>query len=404
LRHRNRKNSFLIFIISFVILYFPLSVSAEVLFGETYQQTLHKYLTQAESSIIVAMYFIILEPKGTGPINELVNDLVDAKNRGVSVKVVLEDSKLKASRLAYEKLKKNNISVYFDMPKHLLHIKGIAIDDRYIFLGSANWSKAAIEDNYEATYFEDSKQDAIAFKQYVDTIPFQDKDIFLPVSEGLVLSPDFILSSESGRTLLKNQATKQLDLYLLLCKMQQEKKEANIAIDYDSLAKEMNYAVPENLGKYRNVHNYFYERIHRLLIPLKEYGFINYEKGIVTLNANIAKKKDKPSIIVPFEYWQYDYPDKLSMRAKYMYLICLYEAARSTRYPFWFRSQKDMSKLYGISDTTISLGLLELEEKGIIEITRDRSTPPDFADRKANVYKMLYLPTLFEDRQEAAAI
>lgn len=394
MKRRDRRNLLLILIISFAILSFPLSISAEVLFGETYQQTLHKYITQAETSIIVAMYFIILEPKGTGPINELVNDLINAKNRGVSVKVVLEDSKLKASRLAYEKLKKNDISVYFDTPEHLLHIKGIAIDDRYIYLGSANWSRAAIEDNYEATYFEDSKEDAILFKQYVDTIPFQDKDIFLPLSEGVVLSSDFILSPELGRRLLKNKATKQLDLYLLLCKIQQERKEDSIAIDYDSLAKEMNYIVPEDLGKYRNAHNYFYERIHRLLIPLKEYGFVNYEKGIITLNANIAKKKNKPFIIIPFEYWQYDYPDKLSMRAKYMYLICLYEAARSTRYPFWFCSQKDMAKLYGISDTTISLGLLELEEKGIIEITRDRPTPPDFADRKANIYKMLYLPTL----------
>jgi len=50
-----------------------------------------------------------------------------------------------------------------------------------------------------------------------------------------------------------------------------------------------------------------------------------------------------------------------------------------------------MSKLYGISDTTISLGLLELEEKGIIEITRDKPVPPDFSDRKANVYRMIAL-------------
>ena len=50
-----------------------------------------------------------------------------------------------------------------------------------------------------------------------------------------------------------------------------------------------------------------------------------------------------------------------------------------------------MSKLYGISDTTISLGLLELEDKGIIEITRDRPVGPDFSDRKANVYRVMGL-------------
>ena len=394
MKQKNIKNSLLTLLISFIFLSFPLNASAEVLFGEAYQQTLHKYLTRAEKSITIAMYFIILAPAGKGPINDLVNDLIDAKNRGVSVKVILEDSKLKENRLAYQKLKENNIAVYFDTPEHLLHIKGIAIDDKYLFLGSANWSRAAIEDNYEATYFEDFEQDAIAFREYVDNLPFQDKDIFLPLTKGVSISPDFLLSPKSGRRLLKSQATKQLDLYLLLLKMQQEKGETSIAVDYDCLAKDMGYAAPEDLGKYRNEHHYFYERIHRLLIGLKKYGLISYKKGIVTLK--VDTDKGKPSIIMPFEYWQYGYPDYLSMRAKYMYLICLYEAARSTRYPFWFRSQKDMAKLYGISDTTISLGLLELEERGIIGITRDKPTPPDFSDRKANVYKILPLSQLQE--------
>jgi len=361
-----------------------------VLFGEGYQQTLHKHLTQAENSITIAMYFIILEPKGKGPINELVNDLIDAKHRGVSVKVLLESSKLKESRLAYKKLKENGIAVYFDTPKQLLHIKGVAIDDKYLFLGSANWSRAAIEDNYEATCFRDSEQNAIAFRQYVDNIPFQDKDAFLPLTEGVFISQDFLLSSKSGRRLLKSQARKQLDLYLLLLKIQRKEKKGTITVNYDSLAKDMGYIAPKDLGKYRNDHHYFYERIHRLLIRLKRYGLIDYRKGIVDLEA----VGNKSAIIMPFEYWQYGYPDYLSMRAKYMYLVCLYEAARSTRYPFWFRSQKDMAKLYGISDTTISLGLLELEERGVIEIARDRPTPPDFSDRKANVYKVLPLPQL----------
>jgi len=60
------KNLFLTFIICSVISFFPLSLSAEVLFGKAYQQTLHKYLTRAKSSIVVAMYFVILEPEGEG--------------------------------------------------------------------------------------------------------------------------------------------------------------------------------------------------------------------------------------------------------------------------------------------------------------------------------------------------
>ncbi len=381
----------LAFIVCLIMISFPFYACADVLFGESYYKTIHTYLKKAETSITIAMYFIILEPAGEGPINELVTDIVDAKNRGVQVKVVLEDSKLKANRLAYEKLRANNIAVYFDTPEHLLHLKGVAIDDRYIFLGSANWSRAAIEDNYEATYFEDSPQDALAFKKYVNNIPVQKKNIFFPQTNGIFISKDFLLSPELGRKLLKARAYKQFDLYLLLCRIQQETGKSYLDINYDSLAERMGYMAPKDLGEYRNAHEYYYERIHRSLKRLSGYGLIDYKKGKVTLTANIITEAGGPLITIPFEYWEYGYSDSLSMRAKYIYLICLYEASRSTRYPFWFRSQKDMSKLYGISDNTISSALLELEEKGIIEVTRDKPTPPDFADRKANVYRMVGL-------------
>lgn len=392
MKSKRIKNFFPIIFFCSTILFFPLNASADVLFGKAYHQILHQYLTQSKSSVTVAMYFIIIDPADkTNPINELVNDLISAKNRGVKIKVILEDSKLKENRLAYEKLRANNITVYFDTAQHLLHIKEVVIDDRYVFAGSANWSKAAIEDNYEATYFEDSARDALASKQYIDNIPIQKKDIFLPQIKGVTFSPDFLLVSNSGRRLLKTEAFKQFDLYLLLCKLQQETAKASLDIDYDALAKKMGYIAPKNLGNYRDNHHYFYERIHRSLRRLKGYGLIDYNKGKVILKADNTKKADEPLIKIPFEYWEYGYSHSLSMRAKYMYLICLYEASRSSRYPFWFRSQKDMSNLYGISDTTISLGLLELEEKGIIEITRDKPTPPDFSNRKANIYRMLSL-------------
>ena len=377
------KSLFFTCIICF--LFFSSFLFADILCGKTYQQTLREYITRAKGSIVVAMYFIILEPGGGGPINELVDDLVDAKKRGVDVRVILEDSKFKENRFAYQKLKENGIIVYFDTPEHLLHVKGVVIDDRYVFIGSANWSRAAIEDNYEVTCFSDSLEDGLAFKEYVEGIPFQNKDMFLPSVEGVAISSDFLLLPETGRRLLKSQAVKQLDLYLLLFRIRRESGEAAFDVDYDVLAKAMGYTVRGKLGKYRNQHHYFYERIHRLLVRLRRYGLIDYKKGVVSLNT-----KDSPSIIIPFEYW--DYTGELSMRAKYMYLICLYEAGRSSRYPCWFRSQKDMEKLYGISDTTISLGLLELEEKGIIEVFRDKLTPPDFSDRKANVYKILGFP------------
>ena len=383
---------FLVVCACFLVCGLSLNVSAEVLFGETCYQRLHKHISQAEDSITVAMYFIIIDPKdSSNPINTLVDDLIEAKNRGVDVRVILEDSKLKANLLAFKKLKDNGVDVCFDTPKHLLHIKGIVIDRKYIFIGSTNWSRAAIEDNYEAMYFGNSPADAVAFEEYVDNIPIEKENLFLPEIEGVGISSSFLISPWQGRILLKEQAYKQLELYLLLCKIQQETGKSYLRIDYDSLAKKMGYAVPDDLGKYSNAHDYFFDKIRQLLVPLRKHGLIAYKKGRPTLKANKINASDKPNITIPFKYWEYGYSSKLSMRAKYMYLICLYEANRSTRYPSWFRSQEDMSKLYGISDTTISLGLLELEEKGLIDVIRDKPTPPDFADRKANIYRLLPL-------------
>ena len=130
-----------------------------------------------------------------------------------------------------------------------------------------------------------------------------------------------------------------------------------------------------------------------MLTRLKRHGLIDYKKEEVTLKNNVS---EKPVIIIPFEFWDYKYSDSLSMVAQYMYFICLNEASRSTKYPVWFRSQKDMVKLYGMSERSITNAVSELEKKGIIEVTRDKSTLPDFSDRKANVYKILPLPQLEE--------
>jgi len=397
LKHRNIKNSLLIFFIS-LLLSFSLNASAEVLFGETYCQTLHKHLTQAEKSIIIAIYFIYPNFEDPdNPINQLLNDLVDAKKRGVDVKVVLEGSKLNVSRRAYQKLRQNEVKVYFDTPEQLLHIKGVVIDDRYVFVGSANWSKSAMEKNYEATHFADSPQDAKTLTKYIKEIPIQEEDVFVPYTSGVSLSADFLLSPKLGRRLLKSHGDKQFDLYLLLCKIQQETGKTQITIDYDSLAKQMGYTELEDLGKYRNQHHYFWQRIHHLLTFLKRYGLIDYQEGEITLKNNVSKSS---AIIIPFEFWDYKYSNSLSMVAQYMYLICLNEASRSTKYPVWFRSQKDMVKLYGISERSITNAVSELEEKGIIEVTRSQLIPPDFSDRKPNVYKILPLSQLKEVTME----
>ena len=110
------KNIILVCIISLVVL-FPVFTSAEVLFGQDYQQALHKYINQADTSVTMAMYFIYPNFEDEdNPINQLLDDLVAAQKRGVNVKVVLENSKFNVSRAAYQFLKENGVNVCFDTP------------------------------------------------------------------------------------------------------------------------------------------------------------------------------------------------------------------------------------------------------------------------------------------------
>lgn len=377
-----RLSPYIILLLTFL---FPVASSADLLLGPDYSEAVSKYIDSAERSIVVAMYFIISSRDESDPVDRLIDSLIRAKRRGVFVLVVLEDSKFSENRLAFMKLKDALIDVHFDSPSRLMHMKAVVIDDRFVFLGSANWSRQALWKNYEATLFIDSAPDALILKNYINSIAVQTRDPLSPIADGVEMPASFLLSPKGLRQLITNDAPKQFDLYVILFRKMRETGSRELVIDYDSLAIELGYSIPSNLGGYRDAHNYFYERVHRSLKKLKNYDLIDYDNGIVRMPDIVEGER---SFLIPHSYWTIAKDKGLSLRAKYMYLIALYEASKSTKYPSWFRSQADMSKLYGISDTTISLGLLELEEKGIIKVARDKLDPSDFSNRNANVYTM----------------
>lgn len=378
------KNKLKLFcIVFFLVVMLASFLGAEILTGLVYPDTLSEHIESAQKSVLVAMYFSISGP-GNDLVNKLVDSLIDAQKRGVSVKVILENNKLSENKDTFTKLKNAGVKVYFDTPAALTHIKAVVIDERFVFLGSTNWTEAAFKDNNEAAVLMDSPPDAKALTEYINSIEIDDKNPYEVSSDGVSVSVTFLTSPKGGRQLLTNDAYKQFDLYLLLLKKIRETSADEIKIDYDSLAKELGYAAPSELGGYRDDHNYYYEHIHRALKKLRKYGLIEHGNGDVSM-----PKEGDESFIIPYSYWTLAKEKNLSLRAKYMYLVALYEVSKSTKKPSWFRSQEDMVKLYGISDTTISLGMQELEEKGIIKIMRDKPEPPDFSARKANIYTML---------------
>ena len=382
------KRTITIFLICILALLSAEQCSAEVLFGKEYYEELRKHIAGAESSILVGMYLMISKPeKEEDPINRLLDDLIEAKKRGVAVKVVLEDSRMGVSLAAYNKLKENGIQVYPDVPGKLLHLKAAVIDRRYVFLGSANWTRAAMEDNREATNFSESEGDAQKLTDLIESATLEPSAA--PKYPGVSISSEFLLSPEKGRIFITTKADKQFDLYLLLLKCYAEGGEISFKADWKELATEMGYVAPENPRYHKSEKKFYYNMLYKTVKGLEQKGYIDYKNGIVTLKPDKAEKDADQSVVIPFEYWKHGYDRKLSHVAKYMYLISLYEANRSAKYPYWSHSQEDMAKLYGISRDTVSDGFLELERVGLIEVIRSKARGPDFSIREVNTYKLL---------------
>lgn len=371
------KYKFLPFLLILSILFSSPATAKDtsLLENRQYYKKVHSSLQKSSKSISIAMYFIVLtKDNKSNLVKNLLEDLVKAKRRGVKVKVIIEDSKISNSYKAYQYLHNHSIPVFIDSPTSLLHTKSIVIDKKLTIIGSHNWTNSALKDNQELSLFIDSKKIAQKVTKYIKNIDTTIPENLIPQGkESIPISNAFLLTPDYGPKLLKNNANKGFDLYLYLLSLAYKNKTERIEINYHEIEKLLNYNPP----------------LRKLLYPLKNrYNLIKYKSGskIITLKKLKPVENNYPEkIYIPKSYWGYDLDKKLSLRAKYLYLISLYEALKSTRNPCWFRSQEDLSKLYHISDYTISLGLQELEKDNILEIKRDISEE-EYGDRKANIY------------------
>lgn len=111
-------------------------------------------LNGATQRVRVVMYGINYSPKYAGSkVNQLVEALAAAHDRGVDVAVVMDLSDYntilnRVNRPAKDYLAKAGVAVYDDAENVTTHAKVILADDAVV-IGSANWGKAALEDRNE---------------------------------------------------------------------------------------------------------------------------------------------------------------------------------------------------------------------------------------------------------------
>ncbi|MFX1256161.1 MAG: phosphatidylserine/phosphatidylglycerophosphate/cardiolipin synthase family protein [Promethearchaeota archaeon] len=106
-------------------------------------------LQSANTSILVQQQYI--KTKWSTVTNKFLQDLIDAKNRGVKVKVIVEGRNTDDAEPLREVLLTEGISlVYLDTRLEWCHNKGIIIDNNITIISSINWSYQAVNYNREA--------------------------------------------------------------------------------------------------------------------------------------------------------------------------------------------------------------------------------------------------------------
>ena len=113
----------------------------------------------------MVMFVVRLDERNTNSqVYKLCASLVDAKKRGVRVKIIL-DQNIDFSRRkkedawqiedknqnALKYFKENGIEVFYDTKNIYTHSKAIVVDEKIVISGSTNWTGSALNKNNEAS-------------------------------------------------------------------------------------------------------------------------------------------------------------------------------------------------------------------------------------------------------------
>ncbi|MBT3297184.1 MAG: hypothetical protein HN383_18105 [Verrucomicrobia bacterium] len=370
--------------------------------GSAYLPAVEAALHAATGSVVVAMYQVRLAERATHnqPVARLVGALVAAQERGVAVRVILDRSfRYAADKRTHKRnavsdtaagiLREAGAEVKFGTAGRALHAKVIVIDGATVITGSHNWTHYALTRNTEHAVLIRSAGHAGATLRVIDGIKTEPRTELPPDLATHIRVPVALLTDPAlAPQMLSSRNERAFDLYMALLRYAHEKaadgasaEDGLLEVDYARLAADLGMEM-EPLA-YRR-------QITKTLRKLQdEYALLNATFGYgqpatVKLTGPAA---DEDTLSLPLAYWTYGVGRQLPLTADVAYLIVLSESARSATAPRWSASREALSERYAIPSRSIGIGLVELERRNILEITRHPyPTGQSYAMRPPNTY------------------
>ena len=177
------KKIFSIILSFFILFTFHISLSfalpvedVQLVTDAQYFQVAKKVIQEAKTSIQVMMFEMgYYDRYPNTPSNLLINELIDAKKRGVKVEVILEvkegrDRTAERNRDTGKILSSGGVEVIYDSLFKTTHAKLMVVDGRFALLGSTNWTHYALTNNNEVSVLIRSKELAKELIDYFNRV------------------------------------------------------------------------------------------------------------------------------------------------------------------------------------------------------------------------------------------
>ena len=111
-------------------------------------------IKNANNSIYLLMFVAKYDPRDPeDPANDLLIAICRAKERGLTVKVVLDEETMKAYSETIELLREHNVSIKIWKGRATMHAKILIIDNKHVLIGSHNWTESGLWYNIEASIY-----------------------------------------------------------------------------------------------------------------------------------------------------------------------------------------------------------------------------------------------------------
>lgn len=142
----------------------------------TYADALISGIRSAKKSIAGCFFLFKVTSSHSNLPLKIAAELIAAKKRGVDVVIELEQEPsgkrtvYEQNRRAAQLLADAGVTVRFDTPKTVTHVKALVVDRRYVYLGSHNLTQSALKYNNELSVMIDSPELASEVTAYLNRL------------------------------------------------------------------------------------------------------------------------------------------------------------------------------------------------------------------------------------------